>query len=173
VARVAVSLADQEEGGAGTIWQLVQGVTAHARPFDPIPGPAGITGAAGWRAPGPGGVVRRIETSNVEGSGFAAGALLSYEEVHINMKPKLVEVDFIFISRTSGGGHENRITAQAGLFRRKLSLSFSIGGPAEDRETLPAELVDAIKTALTYAEKNVRVQDLVEIDPEPEVEEDC
>jgi hypothetical protein len=31
VARAAVSLADQEEGGAGTIWQLVQGVTAHAR----------------------------------------------------------------------------------------------------------------------------------------------
>lgn len=88
------------------------------------------------------------------------------------MKPKLVEVDFIFITRSRGGGHENRITAQAGLFRRKLSLSFSIGGPAESHETLPAELVDAIKAALNYAEKNVRAQDLVEIDPEPECEED-
>lgn len=84
------------------------------------------------------------------------------------MKVKLVEVDFIFLTGPSGHGHGNRVTIQAGLLRRKLDLSFCIGGPAESRETLPAELVDAIRAGLEYARKHVVTKDLVEIDPEPE-----
>jgi hypothetical protein len=110
----------------------------------------------------------------VEGSGFVARALLHSKEV-LTMairKPRLVEIDFIYITDVPSGGYQNRITVHASLHRSKLWLSFSIGGPAENRETLPAALVDDIKFGLDYAGKHVRVQDLVEIDPEPEVGED-
>ena len=83
------------------------------------------------------------------------------------MKLKLVEVDFIFLAAPAGRGHGNRVTVQTGLLRGRLHVSFSIGGPAESRETLPAELVDAIKAGLEYARKHVVTRDLVEIDPEP------
>lgn len=82
------------------------------------------------------------------------------------MKVRLVEIDFIFLADPAGGGHGNRVTIQAGLHHRKLYLSFSLGGPADCRETLPAGLVDAISQGLDYAKKHVRVQDLAEQDPE-------
>lgn len=79
-----------------------------------------------------------------------------------NRKPRLVEVNYIWITNVPGGGRRNRITVHASLHRSKLFLSFSIGGPAESRETLPAALVDAIKVGLQYATRHTRVQDLVE-----------
>ena len=89
-----------------------------------------------------------------------------------NRKPRLVEVDYIWLTNLPGGGHQNRITIHAGLHRGELSLSFSIGGPAEAHETLPAALVDAISFGLKYAENDVQVKDLVEIDPEPADDEE-
>ena len=79
-----------------------------------------------------------------------------------NRAVRLVEVDYIWITNVSGGGRQNRITIHASLYRSEPYLSFSIGGPAEARETLPAALVDAIREGLEYARKHVRVQDLVE-----------
>lgn len=84
------------------------------------------------------------------------------------MRARLVEIDFIFMAAQPGGGHGNRITVRAGLLRRKLYLSFSLGGPADARGTLPAALVDAIRAGLDYAAKHVRAQDLVEEDSEPD-----
>lgn len=84
------------------------------------------------------------------------------------MKVKLIEVDYIFAAVPASGAHGNRVTVQAGLLRKKLYLSFSLGGPADNREVLPADLVDAIKAGLDYAAKHVVVKDLVEVDPEPE-----
>lgn len=89
-----------------------------------------------------------------------------------NRRLRLVEIDFRFLTQIPGGGHQNQITVQASLLRSKLSLSFSIGGPAESHEMLPAALIDAIKAGIEYAEKHVRVQDLMEVDPEPECEEE-
>ena len=88
------------------------------------------------------------------------------------MKAKLVEVDFIFLTGETDGSHGNRVTVQAGLLRKKLYLSFCIGGPADNRECLPAALIDAIRAGLEYARKHVRVADLVEQDLEPEEIED-
>ena len=45
-------------------------------------------------------------------------------------KPRLVEVDYIWLTNLPGGGHQNRITIHASLHRQELYLSFSIGGPA-------------------------------------------
>lgn len=86
-------------------------------------------------------------------------------------KPRLVEVDFIYITDVPGGGRQNRITVHASLHRSKLYLSFSIGGPAENRETLPAALIEAISFGLEYAGKHVRVQDLSEMGRALECEE--
>lgn len=88
------------------------------------------------------------------------------------MKLSLIEVDYIFAAVPADGAHGNRVTVQAGLLRKKLYLSFSIGGPADNRDTLPAGLVDAIKAGLEYARKHTRAQDLIEVYPEPEEGED-
>lgn len=80
-----------------------------------------------------------------------------------NRRPRLAEVDFIFLHGT-GQLRRNRLTIHASLHEAKLYLSFSIGGPAESRETLPAVLVDTIRAGLDYAAKHVRVQDLAEED---------
>lgn len=82
------------------------------------------------------------------------------------MKVALVEMDFIFLTQPVCGGHGNRVTVHAGRHRRKLYLSFSIGGPADARESLPADLVIAIQKGLAYARKHVRASDLEEIDLE-------
>lgn len=89
-----------------------------------------------------------------------------------NRKARLVEIDFIWITSVPDAAHQNRITIHAGLHRRKLYLSFSVGGPAEARETLPAALVDTIRAGLEYARKHVRVPDLTEETQEPEDESD-
>jgi hypothetical protein len=112
------------------------------------------------------------QTKTWRASGRPGALRLFFEEVNINVKVRLIEVDFLFLAEPAGGGHGNRVTIQAGLHRRKLYLSFSIGGPADARETLPADLVDAIKQGLDYAKRHVRVQDLVEQDPEPECGEE-
>lgn len=110
----------------------------------------------------------------MEGSWGDLGALRLFgKEVKIEVKLDLVEVDFVFVTTPQGRAHGNRVTVQAGLLRKKLYLSFSIGGPADGRDTLPAALVDAIKAALRYAEKNVRAKDLVEQYPELDEHEEC
>lgn len=82
--------------------------------------------------------------------------------------PKLVEVAFTFHIPIAGGRDWNQVVVHAGLLRGRLDLSFSISGPAESRETLPASMVDGIRKGLEYAARNVQERDLTEIDPEPD-----
>lgn len=81
-------------------------------------------------------------------------------------KPRLVEVAFYFHVPIPGGGDWNQVVVHAGLLRGRLNLSFSISGPAEARETLPATLVDGIRAGLEYASRSVKVNDLREHDSE-------
>jgi hypothetical protein len=79
-----------------------------------------------------------------------------------NRGVRLVEIDYIFLTPASEPEKRNRITVHASLHNGQLYLSFSIGGPAEARETLPATLVDAIRAGLEYAADHVRIRDLVD-----------
>lgn len=87
-----------------------------------------------------------------------------------NRRLRLVEVDFI-IMHGAGELKRNRITVHASVHHGGLHLSFSLGGPAESRETLPAALVETLRAGLEYARKHVRLQDLVEEDLALEVDE--
>lgn len=84
------------------------------------------------------------------------------------MKVKLREVNFWFHHRLPDGDWHQTVI-HAGLLDGKLHLSFTISG-TDERENLPASLVDAIREGLTYAQKNVNVKDLSEKDP-PESDE--
>jgi hypothetical protein len=85
------------------------------------------------------------------------------------MKIKLREVSFWFHHTLPGGGW-HQFVVHAGLLNGALSLSFTISGTDETRENLPASLVDAIREGLAYAQRNVNVKDLREMDP-PESDE--
>lgn len=104
----------------------------------------------------------------MEGSGTNTGAFLlsvNIEEVKA-VKVKLREVDLIFHIPVRGERRDWRqVYVQVGILHGKLNITFSLPG-AEDRETLPEEILEGLREAVEWARKNVRAKDLVEMDPE-------
>lgn len=82
------------------------------------------------------------------------------------MKAKLREVDFVFHVPVGSDARDWRqVTLQVGLLHGEMNITFSISG-VEDRETIPASVLDGIQEAVAWAHKTVRARDLSEMDAE-------
>lgn len=107
----------------------------------------------------------------MKGSGFAVGALRLFESTEevISVKAKLREMDLVFHVPVGGESRDwHQVVVQVALLRGALDISFSVPG-LEEREPIPASVLDGIQEAVAWARKNVRARDLVEMDP-PECE---
>lgn len=82
------------------------------------------------------------------------------------MKAKLREVDLIFHVPVRGDAKNWRqVIIQVGVLRGELDITFSVPG-LEERETIPASVIEGIQEAVHWAKNNVKVKDLVEMDSE-------
>jgi hypothetical protein len=82
------------------------------------------------------------------------------------MKIKLREVDLVFHIPVRGDARNWRqVVLQVGVLHGVLDITFSISG-LEERETIPASVIEGIQEAIAWATKNVKAKDLVEMDPE-------
>lgn len=87
------------------------------------------------------------------------------------MKAKLREVDLVFHIPIGARTKDWRqVVVQVGLLHGRLDITFNLGG-RDQGEALPASILEGLQEALSWAAKNVRAKDLVEMDPEERVEE--
>lgn len=104
----------------------------------------------------------------MKGSGLVGGALrlpVNIEEVKC-VRVKLREVDLVWHVPVGGDAQNWRqVIVQVGLLHGELEITFSLPG-AEPGETIPASVIEGIQQAVAWARKNVKVKDLVEMDPE-------